>query len=221
MTLSPADKTRLLEALRDDPEFLQQVRQYVLTAELIELPERFADFATTVTSFIELQHETNARVGQRLEGIDTRLQQMTDDLGDLKGHTAGRIAREMADVIAEQLGFQMVEVLNSNDLRQMLRQHDPTNIAPGVRRSFYLADLIGRVIDQQGNEIFLAAEASYTADRRDTDRAIRNAELLFRFTGATAVPVIASRHNDHEVQRLVEAGTIRWFEFDQRDLSPQ
>ena len=242
MTLSGAEKTRFLEALRDDPEFLHQVRQYLLTAELIELPERFAAFASTVTSFMERQQGTNAEVATRLDGIDTRLhgidtrlhgidtrldgidtrlQQITDDLGDLKGHTAGRIAREMADVIAEQLGYQMIEVLDSNDLRQMLRQQDSADIATGIRRSFYLADLIGRVIDQQGNEIFLAAEASYTADRRDTNRAIRNAELLTRFTGLTAVPVIASRHNDHAVRSLVQAGTIQWFEFDQRDLSPR
>lgn len=228
MTLSAADRTRFLEALRDDPEFLQQVRQHVLTADLLELPERFATFASTVTSFMERQHETNARVDEhlarvdeRLDRIDTRLQQITDDLGDLKGHVAGRIAREMADDIAERLGFQMVEVLNGNDLREMLRQHNPADIAPGVRRSFYLADLVGKVIDHQGNEIFLAAEASYTADQRDSDRAIRNAEFLTRFTGASAVPVVASRYNDREVQHLVETGTIRWFEFEQRDLGPQ
>ena len=134
---------------------------------------------------------------------------------------AGRVAREMADDIAERFGFEMIEVLNGQDLRQMLRQHNPADIAPGARRSFYLADMVGRVIDQQGNEFFLATEASYTADQRDSDRAIRNAEFLTRFTGMSAMPVVASRHNDREVQRLVEAGTIRWFEFDQRDLSPQ
>ena len=249
MTLSANDKTRFLEALRNDPEFLQQVRQQVLTADLLELPERLATLASTVTSFIERQQETNARVDEhlgridgrldkmdgrldkmdgrldsmddRFAGIDRRLQQITDDLGDLKGHVAGRVAREMADDIAERLGFQMIEVLNGNDLRQMLRQHNPTDIAPGVRRSFYLADMVGKAIDQQGNEIFLAAEASYTADQRDTDRAIRNAGFVTRFTGVSAIPVVASRHNDREVQRLVEDGTIRWFEFDQRDLSPQ
>ena len=214
----------------------------MLTADLLELPERVATLASTVGSFIEYQRETNARidehlgriderlnrvdqhldrVDQRLDRVDIRLEQITDDLGDLKGHVAGRIAREMADDIAEHLGFQMVEVMNGNDLRQMLRRNNPADIAPGVRRSFYLADLVGKVIDQHGNEIFLAAEASYTADSRDTDRAIRNAEFLTRFTGARAVPVVASRSNDHQVQRLMESGTVRWLQFDQRDLSPQ
>lgn len=256
MTLSTTDKTRFLQALRDDPEFLQQVRQHVLVADLFELPERFAAFASMVTAFIEQQQETNARVDAhlarvderlarvderldkvderldrvdaRFDGVDARfdriearLQRMSDDIGDLKGHVAGRVAREMADDIAERFGFEMTTVLSGDDLRRMLRQRNPQDIDPGVRRSFYLADLVGKVIDRQGDEFFLAAEASYTADRRDTDRAIRNAEFLTRFTGMRAVPAIASRHNDHYVQQLVEAGTIRWFEFDQRDLSPQ
>ena len=153
--------------------------------------------------------------------MERRLQQITDDLGDLKGHVAGRIAREMADDIAERLGFEMVEVLNGQDLRRMLRQHNPRDIDPGARRSFYLADLVGRVLDQDGNELFIAAEASYTADQRDVDRAVRNAEFLTRFTGVAAVPVVASRQNDRAVQQLVENGSVRWFEFSQRDLTPQ
>ena len=256
MTLNATDKTRFLQALSDDPEFLQQVRRHVLAADLLELPERFAVFESKVTAFIERQEEfnarqaefnarqeetnarqaefnarqeetnarqaeTNARQAETNARVEARLQQITDDLGDLKGHVAGRVAREMADDIAEHFGFEMVEVLSGNDLRQMLRRHNPADIAPGVRRSFYLADLVGKIVDQHGEELFLAAEASYTADRRDTDRAIRNAEFLTRFTGIRALPVIASRHNDHEVQQLVAAGTVRWFEFSRRDLSPQ
>ena len=52
MTLNAADKTRFLQALDDDPEFLQQVRQRLLSADLLELPERFAAFANHVNGFI-------------------------------------------------------------------------------------------------------------------------------------------------------------------------
>ena len=164
--------------------------------------------------FIERQEETNA-------AVQSRLQSITDDLGDLKGHVAGRIAREMADDIAEHLGFEVIQQLNGNDLRQMLRQNNPSDIDPGTRRSFYLADLVAKVLDQNGNELFMATEASYTADQRDTNRAVRNAAFLTQFTGLPAVAVIASRQNDRTAQQLVDAGTVRWFEFDHRGLSPQ
>ena len=86
---------------------------------------------------MERQEETNARQEETNARVERRLQQITDDLGDLKGHVAGRIAREMADDIAERLGFELVEALNGQDLRRMLRRHNPSDIDAGTRRSFY------------------------------------------------------------------------------------
>ena len=240
--MNDADRARFLQTLRSDPDFRDEVRSLLLGEELLRLPERFAQFAAYVNDFIEgqkafnakvsdfmeRQEETNARVDDFIESqketnvrVERRLQQITDDLGDLKGHVAGRIAREMADDIAERLGFELVEALNGQDLRRMLREHNPGDIDAGTRRSFYLADLVGRVLDQEGSELFIAAEASYTADQRDVDRAVRNAEFLTRFTGVAAVAVVASRQNDRAVEQLVADGGVRWFEFSQRDLTPQ
>ena len=242
MTMSQQDKERLLRTLQDDPVFLAEVRSLILSAELVQLPERFAEFAAHVASFIERQEEFNARQkefnarqeefnarqletnARQLETnarVESRLQRITDDLGDLKGHVAGRIAREMADDIAEQLGYVITEQLAGNDLRAMLRGSTANDITPGTRRSFYVADLVARVQDQDGNELFIAVEASYTADERDTHRAMRNAELIHRFTGMEAVPVVASLENDHAVQGLVDTGAIQWFQFQSRDLQPQ
>ncbi len=233
--MNDAERARFLQTLHSDPDFRDEVRSLLLGQELPQLPERFAQFAAYVNDFIESQNAFNARVSDFIEDqkvfneeqketntrVEWRLQRITDDLGDLKGHVAGRIAREMADDIAERLGFELVETLRGDDLRRMLRQHNPGDIDPGTRRSFYLADLVGRVLDREGNELFIAAEASYTADRRDADRTVRNAEFLGRFTGVAAVPVVASRQNDRAVQQLVEDGGVLWFEFSQRDLTPQ
>ena len=242
MTMSQEDKVRLLRALQDDPEFLAQVRSLVLSAELVQLPERFAQFTAHVTAFIQRQEEFNARqeefnadfrafiqrqeeTNARQKGfnarVEERLQRITDDLGVLKGHAAGRIAREMSDDIAEHLGYEITQQLNGNDLRAMLRGSTPYDIPVSVRRSFYVADLVAKVEDQDGNELFLAVEASYTADERDTRRAIRNAEFISRFTGMTAVPVVASLENDHAVQQLVDGGQVQWFQFQTQDLQPQ
>ena len=228
MTMSQQDKERLLRTLQDDPVFLAEVRSLILSAELVQLPERFAEFAAHVASFIERQEEFNARQEEfntrQLETnarVESRLQSIIDDLGDLKGHVAGRIAREMADDIAEQLGYVIAEQLTGNDLRAMLRGSTANDITPGARRSFYVADLVARVQDRDRNELFIAVEASYTADERDTRRAMRNAELIHRFTGMDVVPVVASLENDHAVQELVDTGAIHWFQFQSRDLQPQ
>ena len=61
MTMSQQDKERLLRTLQDDPVFLAEVRSLILPTELVQLPERFAQFATYVTGFIARQEEFNAR----------------------------------------------------------------------------------------------------------------------------------------------------------------
>lgn len=249
MTMSQQDKERLLQALQDDPEFLAQVRNLVLSAELVQLPELFAQFAAHVTAFIQRQEQFNADFRgfiqrqeefnadfrgfiQRQEDfnarqeainarVEERLQRITDDLGVLKGHAAGRMAREMSDDIAEHLGYEITQQLNGNDLRAMLRGSTAYDIPSSVRRSFYVADLVAKVQDQDGNQLFMAVEASYTADERDTRRAVRNAELISHFTGMTAVPVVASLENDHAVQQLVDDGQVHWFQFQTQDLQPQ
>ena len=88
MTLSAADQTRFLQALGDDPEFLQRVRQRILTADLLELPERFAEHATAtnqhfarleaaLADFMESTH-------QRLQALEQGQDDLKSDVGDLK-----------------------------------------------------------------------------------------------------------------------------------------
>ena len=228
MTLNAQEKARFLEALDSDPQFLAEVRQRILTSDLVGMPETFAQFATNVAGFITRQEKFNARqekFNARQEEFNSKttetLQRLVNDVGDLKGHVAGRVAREMCDQIAESMGFEIAQVLGGNDLREMVHRNDPRSIDWGARRSFYAADLVARVRDEDGGELYLAAEASYTADGRDTSRAVRNAELLARFTGMRAVPAIVSLNNDHEAQELVDSGTVRWFRLDPRDLMPQ
>ena len=71
MPLSTADQTRFLQALGDDPEFLQRVRQRILTADLLELPERFAEHAAATN-----QHFTRleATLADFMESTHQRLQ---------------------------------------------------------------------------------------------------------------------------------------------------
>ena len=70
----------------------------------------------------------------------------------------------------------------------------------------------------EGAVCHVAVEASFTADRRDSDRALRNAGYLTRCTGRPAIAVVASRHNDDHVQALVDQGAIHWYALEKRDL---
>ena len=79
---------------------MNQKEKERLTAELLRLPERFDQFASHVTAFIEWQPEFNSRqeqfiASQRASNSDIarQLQKLTDEMGDLLGHVPGRVAR--------------------------------------------------------------------------------------------------------------------------------
>ncbi len=213
MAVFTATQEEFLRLLDENAEFRQQVRQRILSQELIELPERFAVFASRVDEFITEQRETNARVEKRLQSI-------ADDIGMLKGNVAVRATRDNAERIVEQvLNLHPLSILSRSDLIAMLRPK-ASEIERTWRHSFYQADLVMQCEADDGTVHYMAAEASYTADRRDTDRALRNADLLTRCTNAPAHAVVASVRNAHEVQALVDAGKVHWFQLTNRDLTP-
>ena len=246
-TMSPTERARFLQALRDDPEFRNEVRSQLLGKELLELPERFAQFADYVNGFIEEQRAFNARTDAGIEELreaveeqrafnartDAGIEELRGDvrelrelyrraevnIGILKGNAARRLLRLHHDTILEIFELDFVRTLERNDLTRMVRNSGvATEIDFGQRRSFYAADLVLEGADAEGNIHYVAAEASFTADRRDTDRALRNAEFLTRFTGQPAHPMVASIANDHAVQELVNQGVIRWLQLDEREI---
>ena len=144
-----------------------------------------------------------------------------DDLGFIKGNIVGRAAQDHFEQISEQLGFNFVRMLSRNDLINMVRNGDAADIAFGDRRSFYNADVVMEVADDTDGTHYVAVEASYTADLRDTARAVRNAEFLTRFMGRPAHAVIASVGNDRQIKPLLDDGTLHWFQIFDRDIQPR
>ncbi len=239
MALETALRTEFLDLLERDAEFREAVRRQLLTAELIELPERFAAFVTRVDGFIARTEEFMVSTKEfmvrteefmvRTEEfmveqkainarVDQRLQVITDDLGVLKGHAAGRAARDHVETILDRLGLIYVTILDRRDLVDLLRRFP--DIPTGERQSFYRADLVLKAVAADGATRYVAVEASYTADRRDSDRARRNAGFLTRVTGCPAQAVVASLRNDRDVQALVDAGTVHWHRLTEKDLDP-
>ena len=78
--------------------------------------------------------------------------------------------------------------------------------------SFHRADLVMRATDAAGELHYIAVEASFTVNGRDSRRALRNAEYLARFTGRPAVSAVAGVRADYDIHPLVEAGRLHWYE---------
>ena len=82
MITDPATRRALVEALRNDPEFREDLRRQLLTAELLELPEKFAQFvAATEQRFTKLETalaDFVAATEQRFARLETALSQFAE-----------------------------------------------------------------------------------------------------------------------------------------------
>ena len=208
----------LIQILDEHPSWLEALRSRLLTRELIELPERFAQFVETAERrFADVDRRFDA-VEHRLDTLESTVKGLRDDMGILKGAHARAVAVEDAASIARGLGLRRTRTLTRDELWDLTEAADTTDIAPNTLRSFRQADLIMEATDRAGATCYIAVEISFTANGRDTRRAIRNAEFLTRFTGKPAYAAVAGLRQDNQIQLHIDSGAVFWHQLAPTDL---
>ena len=197
-----------------------------LRTDVAELRTDVAELRTDVNELKEGQAELRTDVNELKEGqaeIKNTLKRIETDVGELKGNAAYWIALSRYDEILEDLNLECVRLLAREDLTKMVRGFGANKFEWGDRRSFYRADLVMEATEVQDPDTtrYVAVEASYTGDRRDTSRAIRNAEMLKRCTGHEASAVVASVRNDRDIQPVIDTGRVTWFQLNPADFQAQ
>ena len=222
----------LVRLLDEHPQWLDAVRARVLTRELIELPQTLARFAAgTNEHFAEVDQRFD-RVDQRIDKVEGEMNErfdkvegdisgLRDDIAPLKGaHVRSAAVRE-AGLIAEDMGFALVRTLTSEQVRILSRSESTADISAGDLRSFRRADLIMEVTDGEGETCYVAVEISFTANGRDTTRAVRNAGFLTAFTGKRSVAAVAGLRRDDRIDESIESGEVFWHQLDPSDLEAE
>ena len=219
-----------LKALRNNPQWRDAVRAQILGDDLMELPAKFDAFVEQQTAqnqkfdaFVEEHRTTHInidarfdRIDARFDRIDARFDRMEGDFGTIKGDFARSRTVQDARNIASDMGLEFVRTLSSDELREMAGNTLPRDVG----RSFRNADLVIEATDGADTR-YIAMEVSFTADRRDCDRAIRNAGLITRFTGKPAQATIASVRNDRDATETVESGAVYWHPLEDRTPTPE
>ena len=199
-----------LRALSEHPEWKASVRAQILGEELLQLPVQFQAFVQQQQQFNDQQRRFNDRFEARMDRIE-------GDISVVKGGHARSRGVDAAPAIADDLGLEYIRTVPRAELVAIARALIDADITAGDRRSFRDADLI--IEAASGAEaVYVAVEMSYTANRRDSDRAERNARYLAQYTGGPAHATVASVRNDHELQGLIDAGDIHWHQLAERDL---
>ena len=175
----------------------------------------------------ELRADVNElKIGQQelrtdVDDLKRGQARLQDDVGFIKGRFIYDIVRGDAGVIASEMGFALAHSLTRADLMNITRLQETTDIPRGDMQSFHRADLIMQVTDSENRPHYIAVEASFTVNGRDSRRALRNAELITRFTGQPAHPALASVRSDQDIRQLFESGQLYWYEISSEDVQPE
>lgn len=154
----------------------------------------------------------------RLETVESGLNALRNDVAPLKAAHARNAAVENATGIARSFGLRRISTLTQDDLWDLTDSIHASDVPSNELESFRRADLIMEVTDEAGESSYIAVEISFTVNGRDTDRAIRNAAFLTKWTGRPARAVVAGFRRDDRIQSRIESGDVSWHQLDAEDL---
>ena len=230
--------------LVEHPEWRDELRRILLTDELLRLPQVMAEFIETTNRRSEETDQRFDSVDQRFDSMDQRFDSVDQrfdsmehaqsvhsrHISDMKGRFIEMNAERAGMAIACEMGLREARILTFREVEaiaeEAIRSGKAEGIARNDMRSFRMADMLMEATNKQGQVCYIAGELSYTADERDTGRAIRNAGYLTRFLDSPAYPVVAGVFQDDRVEELLTesveqvyggAGEKRalWFQMDE------
>ena len=152
-----------------------------------------------------------------LENMSRRLGRYETDIGLFRSRHAREMVREQSGLLAAGFGYRKIHTLTTDDLCELVDSADTHDIDASDLLSFRRADLVLETVDAD-DPCYLAVEISFTVDTRNTQRAVRNACLLKRFTGKRAQPVVAGVRKDRRVDPEIDAGIVSWFDVQEPGL---
>ncbi len=225
------DISDILRIIREQPEWADALRAALLGKELLELPQRFAEFAEIANKrFAALESDVaELKAGQarleetvsQMQGDVSKLQgdvsKLQGDLGNMRGAQYEiKIGKNIDSILAERLNLRGVRLLkgslagnNSVYLDLMDDARDNGDITTPERMDLNDTDFIVRgrsPVDQSA--VFVVVEVSLTAGDNDVHRAERRAAILQRATGDTAIGAVVSANWDDSRQRLAEEHNV-------------
>lgn len=214
-------RQQFVQALKDHPDWREEVRVQILGEELMRLPVVFQAFVVNqerfndeMREFRSNQEKFNQEVLRRFDNMDRRFDRMEHDNSWLKNFSTEYRAESHAYSICVAAGCEPSRILPKAELNDIARSLTDPGITPGDRGSFASADMVIEA-DSNGELVYIAVEVSYSADQRDRRRAARNAGYLTDVTGHRAIPALAGIRYDQELQTAIDRREIIWFEIEE------
>ncbi len=205
----------LIQLLEHHPAWRAELRRWVLSEELLALPQTMHELA-------EAQRHTEERIGQltvrmdeltqRVHQLAVRMEQLVEiqsrmgsDLERLKGSDLERRHRERAHAYFSRL-IRRTHVLSGDELSTLLEDAvAQQQLSEDEADDILLADVVVRGRRREdGADVHLVVEVSWGIGLSDVQRASTRATLLAKL-GTPTIPVVAGFWMTPEAQEPARA----------------
>jgi hypothetical protein len=224
----------LIRILGEKPEWRTELRRWVLSDELLSLPEQVASLradterrfqelieaqkqaATQIILLTEAQQKTDKQVAELVQTVRA----LGIDVGFLKGEVLENRYRTKGYAYFSRI-VRRAHVLSSDELISLFEDARERGILSEAEVDQLTAvDLVVRgKRKDDGTEVYLVVEVSWGVGPTDVERAAQRASLLAK-VGTPAIPVVAGEWVTTEADQLAHDKHV-WKVTDGRAVSPE
>lgn len=221
----------LVRILREQPEWAEALRGVLLSRELLELPEEFANFVKLTNANFETIYGRLDTIDGRLDTMDGRFDAIDSRFITIDGRfdvIDGRldngfginyemkVERNIRSYAGQQLGLRNTRVLRGflsgqdSELEGITEQAVENGVITWEQNDdLWLSDLIFTGRDRtDGSVHYFTAEVSITAGDHDVVRAAERARTFSLIIGQPVTPAVVSANVDAQRNRLAGENNV-------------
>ena len=207
------DFVDILRIIREQPEWGEALRSALLSKEVLELPQRLAEFAENTNKRLANLEGDVAELKSGQARLERSFARMEGEFGNIKGDTYElKVGTNIASIASQHLNLRGIRVLKglraADDmafLDLLFAAEDRGDITRAERGDASNVDIVvqGRRNEDQAT-LYVVLEVSRTAADNDINRAVERSQILHRATGREALPAVVCAHKDEARVRLAE-----------------
>jgi len=198
----------ILRALKNHPDWLEELRKIILTTELLELPKKFDELLKRVDKIekdVEILKQDVAVLKQDVAVLKKDMAYLKGEFGRFKGKDFERTVREryyayFGKLLRKSKLVQFEEVIPILDDAE-----DKGLITEEQRYSVLNLDLLVKgQVKSIHKTVILAVEVSYSLYEDDIQRATERAQILAHVLHEEVIPTVVTVEVKEEVEKLAE-----------------
>jgi hypothetical protein len=184
----------LIQALKENPEWLEELRRMILTQELLELPKKFENF----------RHRVEERFDAIEKGVQEVKKKLDKDVWPLKGmwlemKVADNILSFFSEYLSDAKAIDQEKINKALSLaveRGIISKEDKKDV-------FRLDLIVEGTLLSTKEPVFVAVEISYTINKNDVQRVVKRTEILKKTMDTKVLPAVVGCRISKNAQKLI------------------